>query len=569
MHLLTVDEVAEHYGVPVSTVRRWCGDGTLPASKHGRQWLVDRDKLPSRPPRKRAPASTAARAKSSRRRSHDILTALRHVRSTDLREVWVPDIVRFGDLDRDTGLTDRVAARLESATFDPPVEVPIPKTPFFTRSAVVLSIEDRVAFQAVAESLAAEVERRTIRTVYSARIPAKPGNYFFARKGTDAWLEWRKAVRREVLSLETPFVIKTDLTAYFDTISHDLLVADVQALGAPTETLGILRAMLRSWALVPNQGLPQGPNASRLLGNLFLQPVDRAMEDAGYRYFRYLDDVRIVGETRAEVATAIRLFERECRTRGLLVSSAKTQLVHGERAKADALDDDERTMAQYLIDSGQIPKARHELKRILRNALQDEDKIDVRSSRFALWRLTLLRESSMLRAVLRNLENLAPVASVAMTYLRPFVGRDSVVNGVRDYLADGSRASSPYMVSWVVALMLDHPGPMPESWLASVRRICRDRNNPVFLRAIAVNVLARGREASDVHWLKAEIAREADHEMLRGLSVALFRVGALDKATIRTVRSRGQRLSALMDYLTGRESLPSLLYSDRSNLVGK
>ena len=159
------------------------------------------------------------------------------------------------------------------------------------------------------------------------------------------------------------WLVKTDLTAYFDTISHDLLINEIVALNVPGRTIGLLRSMFRQWALVPGIGIPQGPNASRLLGNLYLHPIDQAMTGAGYKYFRYLDDVYIVAKTRRETTAAIRLFERECRLRGLLVSSSKTVPLHGKEAEQELAGESELDAAQYLMDADQLPKARKKLNR--------------------------------------------------------------------------------------------------------------------------------------------------------------------------------------------------------------
>ena len=563
MNYLTVEEVSARFGVPVSTVRRWCADGTLPAEKSGRQWLVREDELPASPPRVRVRRPTTAPSSS-----YDVSRALLHVTHLDLRETWVPDVLDFQDVPLDDSLLSRVSQRLNDNVVSPAIEVPIPKTPFFTRSAVLLALEDRIAYQAVVESFAAKAEVQTYSGVYSARLAAKPGKYFFRQKGTDAWLAFRKAVQRE-FEAGAEWLVKTDLTAYFDTISHDLLINEVAALNVPGRTIGLLRSMLRQWTLVPGIGIPQGPNASRLLGNLYLHPVDQAMADAGYKYFRYLDDVYIVAKTRREATGAIRLFERECRLRGLLVSSSKTVPLQGEDAKEELTGGSELDAAQYLMDADQLPKARKQLRKILKKSLHDDGRIDVRSARFSLWRLTLLRESSLLNPLLKRLENLAPVATVAMTYLRPFLTRQVVVRGLTEFLHDEERTSSPYMLVHVLALTLDRPGPLPLEWVAAARGFVRDRNQPVYLRAVAANVLARGMQPADVAWLRSEITREFDPALIRGYTVALARGGALDKGAEKALLAKAPELAPTVRYLRGRNNLPSLLFRDQANPIGR
>jgi excisionase family DNA binding protein len=560
---LTVEEVSARFGVPVSTVRRWCSDGTILAEKSGRQWLVRDEELPSSPPRVRVrrPATTQAS-------TYDVKQALVYIRNLDLHEIWVPDVIDFQDVPLDDGLLSRVSQRLNDHVVSPAIEVPIPKTPFFTRSAVLLTLEDRIAYQAVVGSFAVKAEAQTYSGVYSARLPAKSGKFFFRQKGTDAWLAFRKAVQRE-FEAGAEWLVKTDLTAYFDTISHDLLINEVVALNVPGRSVGLLRAMLRQWAIVPGLGIPQGPNVSRLLGNLYLHPIDRAMAEAGYRYFRYLDDIYIVASTKREATAAIRLLERECRIRGLLVSSAKTIPFQGREAKGELAGESALDAAQYLMDADQIPEARKELRKILKAALHDDGRIDVRSARFSLWRLTLLRESSFLTPLLRRLEDLAPVATVAMTYLRPFLTRRQVIRGLTEFLRDEIRTSSPFMLVHVLALTLDHPGPLPLEWIAAARGFTRDRNQPVYLRAVAANVLARGMQPADLTWLKSEINREFDPALIRGYAVALARAEAFDRGSEKAMLTRAPELAPIARYLRGRKSLPSLLFRGQSNPIGR
>lgn len=38
---LTIEEAADEYGVPPSTLRRWCAKGYATAKKRGKQWFID------------------------------------------------------------------------------------------------------------------------------------------------------------------------------------------------------------------------------------------------------------------------------------------------------------------------------------------------------------------------------------------------------------------------------------------------------------------------------------------------------------------------------------------------
>jgi hypothetical protein len=546
-HYVTAEEAADRLGRSVDTVRRQARTGALVAEKRGGQWLFDGSKLPAIGKAKRR----------ARKASVDVATALRHVRALDLKETFVPDVLRFEDaLADEKKLLAAARSRFTGSAVESARRVEVDKTPFFTRPGAILALEDRVAFQAAVAVLAPAVEAATQGCVFSARLSAD-GRYFF-KHGPSQWAAWRRHVLTEI-DAGNDWMIKTDLTSYFDVIPHRKLMAEVASFTADDLVRDVIGGMVKTWAEVPGVGLPQGPNASRLLGNLYLLPVDRAMLAAGFRYSRFLDDVRIVATTKAEAIAGIRLFQRECRTRGLVVSAGKTALLHGLDARRDLEDDSERAVAVYFMDANATGLARKALKKILARSLRREGDIDVRGARFSLWRLAQLLEASVLRSVLRRLEDLAPVASVVAAYLRPFIARRSVVKGLAAFLGDSERSHSTFLATWLFAAMLEYRGTMPSQWADQAAARVRDRNEPAHLRAIAAVVMARGGRAADVDWIKADIAHEHDPEVLRGFAVALHWASALDSGSQRQLAAKAPRVAATVRYLNGRTIVPSLV----------
>jgi hypothetical protein len=243
----------------------------------------------------------------------------------------------------------------------------------------------------------------------------------------------------------------------------------------------------------------------------------------------------------------------------LLVSSAKTKLLHGQAARDDVNADSDLEKADYLTALPNSSAARKALKAILRTALRDEGSIDERRTRFSLWRLTQLRESGTLRLVLKRLPDLAPVASVVAAYLRPFISKRQVINGLADFLSQPSESESAYLCTWIFAAMLEYPGPVPARWADEAAKRVKNRNEPEFLRAVAAIVFLRSGRPADVDWIKADIMREHNPEVLRGYTVGLHWAHALDKTTQRHLIARSKGTATTIDYLKGRNRLPSLV----------
>ena len=107
-------------------------------------------------------------------------------------------------------------------------------------------------------------------------------------------------------------VLDADLEAYFDTIPHDKLMIAVKERIADKNVLGLIMQWLKSAVIDDNnktsggknnqQGTPQGGVISPLLSNIYLNLLDRIIENprsefarAGIRIVRYADDFILFG----------------------------------------------------------------------------------------------------------------------------------------------------------------------------------------------------------------------------------------------------------------------------------
>lgn len=105
------------------------------------------------------------------------------------------------------------------------------------------------------------------------------------------------------------------------------LALDLRADGAETEAVGVLSACLNKWAGPRQRGIPQSYSPSHLLGEYYLNDVDRALAAEGFTHIRYLDDVRIFCTTAVDARRALRRLNHLVRSRGLNLQSAKTRIL--------------------------------------------------------------------------------------------------------------------------------------------------------------------------------------------------------------------------------------------------
>ena len=128
------------------------------------------------------------------------------------------------------------------------------------------------------------------------------------------------------------WVVDADLKSYFDTIPHAPLMEEVEKHISDGKILKLVQAYLKQdimdgmerWS--PNAGTPQGAVISPLLANLYLHPLDKQMEQAGYRMVRYADDFVILCRSREEALEALASIRQWVDGRGLALHPDKTHV---------------------------------------------------------------------------------------------------------------------------------------------------------------------------------------------------------------------------------------------------
>jgi RNA-directed DNA polymerase len=135
-------------------------------------------------------------------------------------------------------------------------------------------------------------------------------------------------------------VLDADLSKYFDTIPHRQLIRAAARRISDGSVLRLLKQWLRAPVVeeakdgtrrvLPNrQGTPQGGVISPLLANLYLNPLDWAVNErcAGTMLIRYADDLVILSRPGHGSALRERLA-RWLKAKGLSLNEAKTRIVN-------------------------------------------------------------------------------------------------------------------------------------------------------------------------------------------------------------------------------------------------
>jgi RNA-directed DNA polymerase len=129
------------------------------------------------------------------------------------------------------------------------------------------------------------------------------------------------------------YVVDADLKGYFDTIPKDRLMAKISEKVSDSRMLrwvemfldqGVMEG-LREWT--PETGTPQGAVISPLLANIYLNPLDHRMAEAGFAMIRYADDFVILCRTREDADRALEQVQSWVQDNGLTLHPTKTKIV--------------------------------------------------------------------------------------------------------------------------------------------------------------------------------------------------------------------------------------------------
>jgi RNA-directed DNA polymerase len=186
---------------------------------------------------------------------------------------------------------DNIRDSLMAGTYQPsPVKrVEIPKPTGGKRPLGIPTVLDRLIQQAM----------------YQVMMPIFDPDFsefsYGFRPGRSAHDAVRKA--REYLREGCRIAVDMDLSKFFDTVNHDVLMHRVARKIRDKRILRLIGKYLRAGVVIKGrlqksrEGVPQGGPLSPLLANILLDDLDKELEKRGHRFVRYADDFVILVRT--------------------------------------------------------------------------------------------------------------------------------------------------------------------------------------------------------------------------------------------------------------------------------
>lgn len=208
-----------------------------------------------------------------------------------------------------------------------------PKTNGMLREAVWLHPIHRILYLGILHRFLPRLDKELHSGVYSFRMdrPESPDDYPFPNR-MDRWKEMHNDFREAAMQPKSGAMLITDLASYFDHISCDQLCNKIRSVlgrtcdDADEAVIDLLNRLLNMWA-TQGYGIPQNFDPSSFFGSLYLNTVDHEMSAKRYTYFRWLDDIRIVAQSKRQALRALHDLQASLARERLFLATNKTKII--------------------------------------------------------------------------------------------------------------------------------------------------------------------------------------------------------------------------------------------------
>jgi len=227
--------------------------------------------------------------------------------------------------------------RLKGSSYQPKpsTRIYIPKPSGLQRPITLISLEDQIVWQAVANIFAQRLRKRRskveLKSVFSNILQPAKHSIFFVKT-------WKYSYGRFLDKIEDYYnkgyrwIAHFDLAAFYDTISHELLMRTLFPRKGGIEFRTLVAEWMLTWSadkptFSHRHGIPQGPIASDFIAECFLLSIDEVMSiSQDFKYLRYVDDIRLFAKSRTQLRRAVVKLEVLCRNKGLIPHAKKYDL---------------------------------------------------------------------------------------------------------------------------------------------------------------------------------------------------------------------------------------------------
>lgn len=298
----------------------------------------------------------------------------------------------------------------------------------------------------------------------------------------------------------------------------------------------------------------RGSDASGVLANLYLLPIDRSLRRSGVKNLRYSDDIMMFGKDWEGLRRELLTVNRIMRGRRLSVASTKTRILPPPKVLAE-LDDGDKDAIRYGLEIG-LDSAYDELRELFDSATS-QDPPNIRDMRFSLNQLIRLGDDYAIPWIAENFPVYPHIAPDAIRYLESFhsESRPEVGDLLGNLLATRKFINYPYAEHYIFCFLLRSEIYRKSAYEAAWR-ILANRNEEGFLRESAVRYVGQYARPGDTALLKQEFRREQSVSVRRVLLVALYESNHIDNDWLDASAEALPELAWTCEYLKTNPKVP-------------
>jgi len=420
--------------------------------------------------------------------------------------------------------------KIKNKTYNPekPAKKYIPKRDVTLRAITVLSVEDRLVYQAMANLIArkswADLRLFVNKSTFG-HIPNVNQDKYALRHWKTQFEKFKKSFKNSVEEGKR-WIVEADVSSYYRSLDHRVLRRVLEDYIDCDEFIELFLRCIRRWATHEgdsrlSSGIPQGYEASDFVSTLYLLGLDKKLLRS-YRYIRYVDDIRICCEERDEARGALARLDRELKKVSLTAQTKKTSI-----RRVDNFDNEERKINKDLsridrqIEDGNDKSDELKEKFFDAKAKIREDKREAETElKFTINRLG--KDSTVRNVVIELMDEMPWMSETIARYLSKFEGGQKVISMLKEEVKN-HRVYVKYITDCLRAL----------SSVAKSKEytdICRRwivQSDKWPLRLAAVNSL-RGDTRVPILFSDA-LDDEPNHLVRQSMLVALVRQGAQEK----------------------------------------
>jgi hypothetical protein len=287
-----------------------------------------------------------------------------------------------------------------------------------------IKFTDRVYYQIIVNKFAHQVDKKlhNKQTIFSHRLSSSGGRFF--SKTIESWKRFNKKSDDLFDQNKDGFLLKTDISAYFEHIIIEKLISILSSLDVKKTILDQLSSLLNAWH--DKIGIPQGYDASSFLSNVYLHEVDDAMIKLGFTYYRYADDIRVFVKTKDEARLAIEKITELFRPLNLHLSGGKTKIINYKdyiKEKNEYADDMEAINYAININRHQLDDNFPKLKKIWKDGVKAKDKTLIN---FCVYRFQKIKSDYPLNTIIKMKMIEPSFTPIIISYLELYINRKRV-----------------------------------------------------------------------------------------------------------------------------------------------